>query len=50
MIPAGGLLVEVKGPGDELQDAQRAWHHKLIESKICVETWRVRPTPLTHVL
>ena len=28
-VPEGSCFVEVKGPGDSLRDAQRAWHHRL---------------------
>ncbi len=38
------LLVEVKGPGDELRDAQRVWHDALAGAGLSVEVWRVEST------
>jgi hypothetical protein len=35
-------LVEVKGPGDSLQDAQIAWLDRLMGDGISVELWEVR--------
>ncbi|MFZ5480697.1 MAG: VRR-NUC domain-containing protein, partial [Myxococcota bacterium] len=37
------LLAEVKGPGDDVSDAQRVWHDHLLRSGIRVEIWRVAP-------
>jgi hypothetical protein len=36
------VLVELKGPGDALQDAQVAWVDRLAERDISVELWDVR--------
>jgi len=38
------LLVELKGPGDTLSEAQRAWHHRLLGWGLPVELWEVRPS------
>lgn len=43
-LPAGGRLVEVKGPGDTLRDGQRIWHDRLVRAGVPVETWDIRPT------
>ncbi|TVQ92199.1 MAG: hypothetical protein EA397_07515 [Deltaproteobacteria bacterium] len=37
-------LVEVKGPGDSLRDAQRIWIDRLLRAGLSVEVWRVRPS------
>jgi len=37
------MLVEIKGPGDSLRDAQRWWLRRLKELGIDPEIWRVRP-------
>lgn len=34
-------LVEVKGPTDQLQDAQHAWHHRLVRAGVAVEVWHL---------
>lgn len=36
------LLVEIKGPGDTLADAQRRWHDRLLGWGFAVELWEVR--------
>ncbi len=46
-IPPHLLLAEVKGPGDQVRDAQAAWFHLLIEAKVPVELWRVERLPST---
>ncbi len=38
----GLLLIEVKGPGDPLSDAQRVWLHRLLQAEVPTELWRVR--------
>lgn len=43
-LPPGLLLAEVKGPGDQVRDAQAAWFHLLVEARAPVELWRVRRT------
>lgn len=42
-LDGDAILVEVKGEGDALRDGQRAWHHALLEARISVECWWVRP-------
>jgi len=42
VLPPGLLLAEVKGPGDQVRDAQAAWFHLLLEARVTVELWRVR--------
>ncbi len=44
-LPAEGVWVEVKGPGDALRPAQAAWHDRLLGWGLQVETWAVRPAP-----
>lgn len=44
-LPRGLLLAEIKGPGDQLQDNQRCWHHGLIQAGLSVEIWRVEDGP-----
>ena len=41
-LGAGGRLVEVKGPGDTLSDAQRVWLHRLARAGVPAEVWRVK--------
>lgn len=36
--------VEVKGPGDDLSWAQRAWLDRLLAAGVCVQVARVRDT------
>jgi hypothetical protein len=38
------LLVEVKGPGDSLRDAQSLWLDRLLKSGTHVEIWEVKPS------
>jgi len=38
------LLVEVKGPGDSLRDAQSVWLDRLLRSGTQVEIWEVKPS------
>jgi hypothetical protein len=42
-LPEGPLFVEVKGPGDALRDAQRAWIDRLLAAELSVEVWDVTP-------
>ena len=42
-VREGLLLVEVKGPGDTLSEAQKRWHHRLLGWGLAVELWDVRP-------
>jgi hypothetical protein len=41
LLPAGALLVEVKGPTDALRAAQRAWADRLLAAGAPVEWWYV---------
>ncbi len=41
ILPPGLLLAEVKGPGDQVRDAQAAWFHLLLQAGVPVELWRV---------
>ncbi len=41
-LGAGPVLVEVKGPGDTLSDAQRVWIDRLRRWGVGVERWEVR--------
>lgn len=41
VLPAGLLLIEVKGPGDSLRDEQRAWLHRLRSAGVAAELWWV---------
>jgi len=41
-LPPGLLMAEVKGPGDQLRDNQRCWHHALLQAGLSVEVWRVQ--------
>lgn len=45
-LDAGVILAEVKGPTDNLRDAQRYWHHQILESGNSVELWEVTSSPL----
>ncbi|NOY25730.1 MAG: VRR-NUC domain-containing protein, partial [Oligoflexia bacterium] len=40
-IPAHALLAEIKGPGDQLSDAQRVWLDRLLRAGVTAELWRV---------
>ena len=42
-LPSGLFLVEVKGPGDQLQDNQRTAIHDLLGWGVKVEQWHVTP-------
>ncbi|MFT4626168.1 MAG: hypothetical protein ACI8PZ_004842 [Myxococcota bacterium] len=42
-LPPKLLLVEVKGPGDSLRDAQIAWIDILLRAGGPVEVWEIRP-------
>ncbi len=44
VLPAGLLLIEVKGPRDSLRDEQRAWLHRLQSAGVAAELWWVGPT------
>ncbi len=44
-LAPGLMLAEVKGPGDQVRDAQAAWFHALVEAGAPVELWRVRRLP-----
>jgi len=44
-LPAHVLLAEVKGPGDQLRDAQHAWLDRLLSHGVPTELWRIRPLP-----
>jgi hypothetical protein len=44
-LPPGMLLAEVKGPGDQVRDAQAAWFHRLLEAGVGVELWKVERLP-----
>jgi hypothetical protein len=44
-LPEGLLLAEVKGPGDQVRDAQAAWFHLLLEAGAPVELWKVERIP-----
>jgi len=35
------MLVEVKGPGDDLKDNQRVWHDRLVAWNFPIEVWQV---------
>ncbi len=51
-LPPGLLLAEVKGPGDQVRDAQAAWFHLLLDAHAPVELWhvaRVEPVPQPRV-
>jgi len=48
VLPPGLLLAEVKGPGDQVRDAQAAWFHLLLEAQVTVELWRVRRVEPSH--
>jgi hypothetical protein len=41
-LPSQLLLVEIKGPGDQLSDAQRTWNDRLLTAGVAVETWRIQ--------
>ncbi|MCB9778124.1 MAG: VRR-NUC domain-containing protein [Alphaproteobacteria bacterium] len=41
-LSSDALLVELKGPGDQLRDAQRVWLDRLVRSGLRAELWRVR--------
>jgi hypothetical protein len=41
-LDAGLYFVEVKGPTDTLQDAQRLWLHILLSHSLNVEVWQAR--------
>ena len=51
-IPAAvaeeALLVEVKGPADQLREEQEGWHHRLLDWGFFVETWRVEELGRPH--
>lgn len=42
-LPEGPVLVEVKGPGDQLRDEQIVWMDRLVRAGVSVELWWVRP-------
>ena len=44
-LPHTLILAEVKGPGDQVRDNQRCWHHQLLEAGLQVELWRVVDGP-----
>jgi hypothetical protein len=44
-LPCGLLLAEIKGPGDQLRDNQRCWHHGLLQAGLPVEVWWVEDGP-----
>jgi hypothetical protein len=50
LLPPGLLLAEVKGPGDQVREAQYAWFHLLLQAEAPVELWRVQrlPEPAHH--
>lgn len=41
-LPAEVLLIEVKGPNDQLRDEQRVWHDAMLREGMPIEVWRVR--------
>ena len=47
-VAESALLVEVKGPGDQLREEQEEWHHRLLDWGFFVETWRVEELGRTH--
>jgi fanconi-associated nuclease 1 len=40
-IPSCAMLVEVKGPGDDLKDNQRVWHDRMVDWNFPIEVWHV---------
>ena len=43
-LPKQAFFAEIKGPSDALRDAQRLWHHRLLDANIHVELWAVSPS------
>jgi Fanconi-associated nuclease 1 len=41
--PAGGRLIEVKGPGDSVRDGQKIWFDRLLQAGVPVELVEVAP-------
>ena len=41
-LGSGLLLAEVKGPGDQVRDAQAAWFDALLTAGAPVELWKIR--------